>query len=276
MIPRMLMTQARIASRFLRAPLALTAAIAAVGNLAAATPAAQAQSRPAMRVACPAAPPGYARCFALYRPQVAVNRAIAAGIRGPAAQPRGWSPRAIRAAYKLPVALNPGQTVAVSIAFDTPKLAQYLGVYRKQYGMPPCTVASGCFTKVNQQGKASPLPRSGVGSGWDVEASLDVAMISGACPNCKILVVEAKNPSVGILAVSENAAARLGAQVISNSYGLRENGFAQAFAASYNHPGHTIVVASGDFGFTAAQFPANLTTVTAVGGTQLTRANTSR
>jgi len=31
-------------------------------------------------------------------------------------------------------------------------------VYRSQYGLPPCTTANGCFTKVNEQGQASPLP----------------------------------------------------------------------------------------------------------------------
>ena len=49
-----------------------------------------------------------------------------------------------------------------------------------------------------------------------------------------------------------------------------------AFAKSYDHPGHTIVVSAGDFGFTAANFPANLSTVTAVGGTELARARGAR
>jgi subtilase family serine protease len=68
----------------------------------------------------------------------------------------------------------------------------------------------------------------------------------------------------------------MGAEVISNSYGSRENGFAMAWAKSYDHPGHTIVVAAGDAGFTAANFPADLSTVTAAGGTQLTKAHNSR
>jgi hypothetical protein len=78
---------------------------------------------------------------------------------GAGAQAEGWSPEAVESAYKLPVARNSHQTVAVSIAFDTPKLARYLAVYRKHYGLPPCTVASGCLRIVNQRGKASPLPR---------------------------------------------------------------------------------------------------------------------
>jgi subtilase family serine protease len=69
---------------------------------------------------------------------------------------------------------------------------------------------------------------------------------------------------------------RLGAQVISNSYGGRESGFTQAEAKFYEHPGHVIVASSGDFGFTAANFPANLANVTAVGGTELARAHNAR
>lgn len=229
-----------------------------------------------MRAACPTARPGYARCFALYRPQTSVNRAIAAGIAGRPSRPIGLTPKQIEAAYRLPVSRNSHQTVAVSIAFDTPKLAQYLTHYRSFFGLPPCTAASGCFRKVNQEGKASPLPPSGVGSGWDLEVTLDVSMISVACPHCKIIVVEAKDPSFSNLARSEDAAARLGAEVISNSYGGRENGLALEFSKAYHHPRHTIVVAAGDFGFTAANFPADLATVTAAGGTQLARAHNRR
>jgi subtilase family serine protease len=116
-----------------------------------------------------------------------------------------------------------------------------------------------------------------VPSGWALEETLDVSMISVACPHCKILVVEGNSPSLTDLGATENTAARLGAQVISNSYGERENGAALAAAADYHHPGHTIVASSGDAGFTAANFPADLATVTAVGGTVLTPApHTSR
>jgi Subtilase family len=229
-----------------------------------------------LRPACAAPSRGSEQCFVWYRPQYAVNRAIAAGLAGRVSRPQGIGAHGIEAAYRLPVSLPSDQTVAVSIAFRTPHLARYLARYRSFYGLPPCTIASRCLRIVNQHGKASPLPVSGRGSGWDLEATLDVSMISAACPHCRILVVEANSPTYKALAETENTAARMGAQVISNSYGMRENGFAQKFARSYNHPGHTIVVATGDFGFTAAMFPANLETVTAVGGTELARAHNAR
>jgi subtilase family serine protease len=190
--------------------------------------------------------------------------------------PAGWGPRDIEHAYKLPVGRDSHALVAVVEAFDTPKLETYLNVYRKQYGLGPCTVGNGCFRKVGQNGSARHLPPSGVLTGWDLEATLDVDMVSAACPTCRILVVEANGQAFNQLAAAEDTAARLGAVAISNSYGARETGFLQSFAQAYRHRGATIVVSSGDFGFTAASFPANLATVTAAGGTQLSRAHNKR
>ena len=226
-----------------------------------------------LRPACPAAPAGQMRCFALYRPQAGVDRALAAGN---VTHPSGWSPQALERAYRLPVGRHSNQTVAVSIAFHTPKLADYLATYRRHFGLPPCTESSGCLRIVNQQGQAKPLAPSGLGTGWDLEATLDVSMISAACPHCKILVVEGNSANFPDLARTEVTAARLGAQVISNSYGGRETGSAMSFARDYRRAGHTIVASSGDLGFDAANFPANLAVVTAVGGTTLHRARNAR
>jgi Subtilase family len=273
------------ARRGRRAVLAVAGALVLAAGAAGAVPALagsatapglRAVATPAMRAACPRARTGFERCLALFAPQVAVNAAIAAGARGPAATPAGWRAKDIESAYKLPVTRNPHQTVAVAEVLDTPALAADLAVYRKQYGLSACTTASRCLRIVNQNGEAAPRPRSGVGTGADVETMLDVSMVSAACPLCRILVVEANSASFGDLAAAEDTAARLGAQVISNSYGAREFGGTQAYAAAYDHPGHVIVASSGDAGFTAANFPANLATVVAAGGTELARASNAR
>jgi hypothetical protein len=101
-------------------------------------------------------------------------------------------------------------------------------------------------------------------------------MISVACPHCKILVVEAKNATSADLGATEVTAARLGAQVISNSYGTLENARQRPFEKDWEPRGHTVVVASGDLGFNLPQFPADLASVTAVGGTRLTKAAGTR
>ena len=226
-----------------------------------------------LRPACPAAPAGQMRCFALYRPQQRNGLARAAG---EVSHPAGWSAQALEHAYRLPVSRHSHQTVAVSIAFRTPKLADYLATYRRHFHLPACATASGCLRIVNQQGKAKPVAPSGLGTGWDLEATLDVSMISAACPRCKILVVEGNSANFPDLARTEVTAARLGAQVISNSYGGRETGSAMRFARDYRLAGHTIVASSGDLGFDAANFPASLAVVTAVGGTTLHRARNVR
>ena len=262
----------------------------AAGTMAAATPGTDAgqaartaharRQPPGVRMACLPAGPRQARCYALWAPQVTVNAAIAARAAGrPAAAknttPRGWGATSIDHAYKLPVQRRPDATVAVVDAFSTPHLAADLAAYRAHYDLPPCTTASGCLRIVNQHGHAGPLPAADP-SGWGVEETLDVSMVSAACPRCKILVVEARSPSFADLAVAEDTADRMGAVVISNSYGARESGFTQVYAAAYDHDGHVIVAASGDNGFGPAQFPANLATVTATGGTQLSRASNAR
>jgi hypothetical protein len=221
------------------------------------------------RPACPAVGFGQAGCLVLYSPRSAQAQARMAA-------PAGWGARDIERAYKLPVGKNPHQTVAVVDAYDTPRLESYLNTYRKKYGLPPCTTANGCFRKVNAAGKARPLPADGTGSGWDLETTLDVDMVSAACPKCHILVVEANSQSGSDLAAAENTAVRLGAAAVSNSYGERENGQALTYARAYDHPGHAIVASSGDYGYTAASFPADLATVTAVGGTGLSRARNRR
>jgi len=213
------------------------------------------------------------RCFLLYRPQVAVDQAMVAGL---SAKPHGWTPAQLRSAYKLPTRATSDQTVAISIPFHTPDLASFLATYRRQFGLPPCTVASGCFQQVNQQGNATPAEPSATGTGWDLEATLDVSMVSVACPACKILVVEAKNTTIASLGVTEVTAARLGAQAISNSYGTFEIAGVRPFEKDWDLRDHTVVAASGDNGFATPQFPADIASVTAVGGTKLARAAGTR
>ncbi|GAC1581973.1 MAG: peptidase S8 [Candidatus Dormibacteria bacterium] len=166
-----------------------------------------------------------------------------------------------------------GQTIAIVDAFDDPSAESDLGVYRSQYGLPECTTANGCFKKVNQSGSQGPYPRTD--SGWAQEISLDVDMASAVCPNCKILLVEAKSSSFANLSTAVDTAATHGATTISNSYGGSEYAGEVTDQSRYNHPGVAITVSSGDNGY-GVEFPAASVNVTAVGGTTLTRAATAR
>ncbi len=261
----------------------LTAAqqTAAQQTVALAVPAAkQSDTAHQYQSACAAPGAGQAQCFVLFahEPAGAGPTGVTGSTGGATTKklPSGLSPQNLEHAYKLPVGRPATATVAVVEAFDTPKLETYLNDYRREYGLGPCTTKDGCFRKVGQTGSAKHRPASGVLSGWDLEATLDVDMVSAACPSCRILVVEANGQDFDQLGSAENTAIRLGATVVSNSYGGRETGQSLTDAKDYDHPGHVIVASSGDFGYSAASFPANLTTVTAAGGTELVTAKNKR
>lgn len=176
----------------------------------------------------------------------------------------GLHPADIANAYSLPLQ-NAGATVAIVDAYDDPTAESDLAVYRAAYGLPPCTSQSGCFRKVNQQGATTSYPPAN--PGWDEEISMDLDMVSAACPNCKIVLVEATSNSLDDLGASVDTAASLGAKAISNSYyGVEWNGETNE-DAHYRHPGVAITVSSGD----DAQpwYPATSPYVTAVGATSL-------
>jgi subtilase family serine protease len=176
-------------------------------------------------------------------------------------------------AYHLPSATaGLGQTVAIVDAYDDPSAESDLAVYRSYFGLPPCTTANGCFRKVGQTGSAA-YPRRD--SSWAQEISLDLDMVSAICPNCKILLVEANSASMPDLGTAVNTAVGLGANVVSNSYGGSESTSESSWDAYFNHPGVAITFSSGDNGY-GAEYPASSRYVTAVGGTSLTRASSSR
>ena len=180
--------------------------------------------------------------------------------------PTGYGPVQFQTAYGLPSAsAGVGQTIGIVDAFDDPSIASDLAVYSTTYGLPPCTTANGCFSKVDQNGGTN-YPRKN--AGWALEISLDVQIAHAICPNCKILLVEAKSNSLANLAAAVDEAGLLGANVISNSYGGGEFSGETSSDAHYNHPGIAITVSSGDSGF-GVEYPASSQYVTAVGGTTL-------
>jgi subtilase family serine protease len=116
------------------------------------------------------------------------------------------------------------------------------------------------------------MPRAN--GGWAQEISLDLDMVSAACPKCHILLVEASSSSLTNLGSAVNEAAKLGATEISNSYGGSESSSDPSFDSSYyNHPGVAITASSGDSGY-GVEYPAASQYVTAVGGTSLKRDST--
>jgi Subtilase family len=227
----------------------------------------------------------------------------------PAAGDFGLRPQDLHGAYSLPLDSESSttQTVAVVDAYNDPNAASDLESYDTEFGLPKCTVASGCFEQVNQRGESGNLPfPQNAGSmsaeeasceagdeqacfaveeaaGWSVEISLDIETVRAVCQNCHIALVEADEPSLEDLERAEEAAAGLGAQELSNSWGSPEciedvRTECVHESSSFNHPGLVITAAAGDDGYLGwleeprsgfASFPASLPQVIAVGGSSL-------
>jgi subtilase family serine protease len=177
-----------------------------------------------------------------------------------------YGPADLQAAYNLPAGSGT-PTIAIVDAYDDPTAESDLAVYRATFGLPPCTTANGCFRKVDQAGGTN-YPRKN--AGWALEISLDLDMASAICPNCKLLLVEAKTNSFANLAAAVDYAAGQGVVAISNSYGAAEFSSEVSYESHFNHPGIAITVSSGDGGY-GVEYPAASRYVTAVGGTALTR-----
>lgn len=230
------------------------------------------QASGSMRV-CPNPAPGHVSCLAFVRTRTAGGATTA---RAAAAEdtPFGYGPADLQNAYKLPSATaGAGRTVAVVDAYDDPNAAEDLSAYRAQYGLPPCTEASGCFTKVDQRGGNS-FPEAE--DEWAMEISLDLDMVSAACPNCRILLVESDSNSIEDLGTAVNTAVDKGAGYVSNSYGGDEDQSELADDTAYfHHPGVVVTAAAGDDDY-GTEYPAASPFVTAVGGTTLLQDSSSR
>jgi hypothetical protein len=207
----------------------------------------------------------------------AATAATAARAASPDAAPvgDGYGPSSLQSAYKLPSATaGAGQTVAIVDAYDDPDAASDLAAYRTAWGLPAC--GAGCFSKVNQNGQASPLPAVSGSTGWATEESLDIDMVSAICPLCHILLVEAAAPSTADLGTGVNTAVSLGAKFVSNSYGGDESTSDPTFDTQYyKHAGVAVTASAGDSGY-GVSYPAASQYVTSVGGTSLTAAANAR
>jgi subtilase family serine protease len=110
---------------------------------------------------------------------------------------------------------------------------------------------------------------------WAQETSLDLDMVSAACPTCRLLLVEADSDQISDLAAAANTAAAQGAEAVGNSYGLSEFRGETGLEPNYAHPGVTMTASTGDKGY-GVRYPAASAHVTSVGGTTLTRDGSPR
>jgi subtilase family serine protease len=197
----------------------------------------------------------------------------------------GLSPKDLRSAYNLPSTGGSGSTIAVVDGPADPEAESDLAVYRKEYGLPACTKANGCFKQVNEHGESHKPAASGE---WNVEISLDLDMVSAACSECHITLIEAASQKPGLLE-AQKAAAELGVTAVSNSWNFGFEAFNSANPKYcetelepecitkkveeeddlyFNQLGIPIFFSGGDYGY-AVRYPAVSQYVIPVGGTVL-------
>jgi subtilase family serine protease len=235
--------------------------------------------------AAPADPYAFT-CLAVRRVDVAKGTpgarryAIPRWARGPGG---GYTPSALATAYRFnPNRGGAGQVVGIVDWNGDPHIRADLNHFDRHYGLR--TETSRSLRIVNENGRSAPLPRADRSAASEI--ALDVEAVRSVCHNCRILLVEANGGTAASLARAENAAVRLGATVVSNSFGALEragHGFPTSVVRAFNHPGVVITASSGDDGYYSwdlvnafllgvphtASFPASLPGVVAVGGTTL-------
>jgi hypothetical protein len=211
-------------------------------------------------------------------------------------------------AYRFPAApVGHRGTVAILDFGAYPSLESDLGVYRAQYHLPPCTTANGCLRITGLDGgtppRASSDPDDKVAEEFSaVETSLDVDMVSAACPDCRIVVelgndfLASGNPSTDqwgdAYLAGYRTAVRLGANAVSISNILSSTPHLLAESRQLDHRGVPVFASIGDSpdsGDSARQasasddtlteqseWPQDLPWVVAVGGTYLKPTDASR
>ena len=223
--------------------------------------------------------PGAARCLALRRTDAAAVGHVPGGpARGRTASPDSlgtggaYDPSYLQSAYNLTGAAataGTGRTIGIVDAYDDPTAEQDMDAYRARWGLPSCP--AGCFRRVDQNGGTA-YP---TGTSWADEISIDIDMASAICPRCNILLVEASSSYLNDLGTAVNTAVRLGATVVSNSYGGSEwSGETSYDTLYFHHPGVAITASSGDGGY-KVEYPAASQYVTAIGGTTLIQTGNS-
>jgi subtilase family serine protease len=197
----------------------------------------------------------------------------------------GMGPSDVLAAYNIPSGASAGGKIVAVLDGPDSSAASDLAAYRSQFGLPALPTCSGnptgslpaCFQKVSENGGASSGQDAGEDS--DAETALDMQMISAACPDCSILLVEVGDTQGNIqdsdFISGVTTARNLGAVATSISIGGGEYG---NDPTGYTTPGHLVLAAAGDFGYdlvdegggvSSPSYPASAPDVIAVGGTTL-------
>jgi subtilase family serine protease len=185
-----------------------------------------------------------------------------------------YFPSDLRTAYATGFVQNSnggmGMVIGIVDAFHYAGADSDLQTFSTQFGLPQCTIASGCLTQVSQTGGA---PTAGFNQGWALETNLDLQWAHAIAPNAKILLVEGTTNSFVNLGTAV-LYARAHADVVSNSYGGNEFAGEAGFDGNYSGSPVPLLFSSGDTG-AVAEYPCTSPFTVCVGGTSLFETTTT-
>jgi hypothetical protein len=178
--------------------------------------------------------------------------------------------------YGVSATVAPTTTIGIVDWHQDPTVASDLNAYRSKFGLPTCTVASGCFTELAAgSGKVAVASKGEIG-----EITLDVDAVSAICPTCHITLVDAASGKTGDLFPAVKSLASTGVQFISMSWSVPESASAATHNSYFAQPNTLYVAASGDNGYhdksgncggTPVCYPAAAPGVIAAGGVSTTQ-----
>lgn len=165
--------------------------------------------------------------------------------------------------------LSSGGSKAIGIvdAYHYPNAQTDLAVFSTQFGLPAPTASN--FAVAN----TGSTPPDGTGSGWDVEAALDIQWAHAMAPGAFIYLVEAQSNSDADLNAAVDKASQLvsakGGGQISMSYGRGESSGDPSLNSHFATSGIVYFASSGDA--PGVEFPCASPNVVCVGGTSISR-----
>jgi kumamolisin len=169
------------------------------------------------------------------------------------------------------------RAIAIVDAYDNPTAPGDLQNFSAQFG-----VGAGSFSIVYAPpGAATPgscngapvQPASAAGTGWDIEASLDVQWAHAMAPSATLFLVEAQSNSFADLlcavSVASNLVAGLGGGQVSMSWGSSEFPDELSIDPVFTTPNVVYFASAGDY--PGVSYPSASPNVISVGGTTLSR-----
>jgi subtilase family serine protease len=235
-------------------------------------------------------------------------RALAAGEAAPMAASTAvtvYTPAQIRAAYGQPALpastsglttaqaaqLGAGQTIYIVNAKHDPNIAAELAAFNAKFGLPSCTTrtlaanaslplaaaSASCELVIAYSSSAGTLTATAPAydSGWATEIALDVQWAHATAPLARLVLIEAPDAAVGNLSKAVALANKMGAGVVSMSFGAAEGSWTSSYDSAFTATGMSYLAATGDNG-AAVSWPSVSTRVVAVGGTTLSYSSGAR